>query len=87
MTTIDLRTLEPRLENWACAQRFPGYGGPDIASAEGRCRQGSWRELRASSHLMLLNHKFAAALAKLRNAERVAADELEAIWEHVKAAI
>lgn len=44
--TMDLRTLEPRLENWARAQRFGGYGGADIASAEGRYRGGGWRELR-----------------------------------------
>jgi hypothetical protein len=44
-------------------------------------------ELPRESHLMLLEAKFANALAKLRNAERVSVDELEAIYVHIKAVI
>jgi hypothetical protein len=43
--------------------------------------------LPRESHLMLLEAKFANALAKLRNAERVSVDELEAIYVHIKAVI
>jgi hypothetical protein len=43
--------------------------------------------LPRESHLMLLEAKFAAALAKLRNGERVFIDELDAIYTHVKAVI
>lgn len=48
---MDLRMLEPRLENWARAQRFGGFGGPDIASAEGMYRGGR-RESRTSPPLI-----------------------------------
>lgn len=43
--------------------------------------------LPRESHLMLLEAKFGAAVEKLRNAERIAVAELEAIWEHIKAVI
>lgn len=43
--------------------------------------------LPRESHLMLLEAKFAAALAKLRNAERVSVDELESIYTHIQAVI
>lgn len=43
--------------------------------------------LPRESHLMLLEAKFANALAKLRNGERVFIDELDAIYTHVKAVI
>lgn len=45
---MDLATLEPRLENWARAQRSSGYEPGRAASAEGRWRGGGWRELRAA---------------------------------------
>ncbi|MFM0101984.1 hypothetical protein PQR01_00350 [Paraburkholderia rhynchosiae] len=45
---MDLRTLEPRLENWARAQRSSGYSPGRAASAEGMWRGGGWRELRAA---------------------------------------
>lgn len=38
-------------------------------------------------HLMSLEAKFASALAKLRNAERVSVYELESIYVHIKAVI
>jgi hypothetical protein len=44
-------------------------------------------ELPRESHLMLIEAKFANALAKLHNAERVSVDELEAIYVHIKAVI
>lgn len=43
--------------------------------------------LPRESHLMLLEAKFGAAVAKLRNAERVAVDEMEAIWVHIQAVL
>ncbi|MEM5294229.1 hypothetical protein VSR82_07785 [Burkholderia sp. JPY481] len=44
---MDLRTLEPRLENWARAQRSSGYAPGRATSAEGMYRGGGWREARA----------------------------------------
>jgi toxin CptA len=44
---MDLRTLEPRLENWARAQRSSGYAPGRAASAEGMWRGGGWRETKA----------------------------------------
>ncbi|GJH31431.1 hypothetical protein CBA19CS91_01760 [Paraburkholderia hospita] len=43
---MDLRTLEPRLENWARAQRSSGYAPERATSAEGMYRGGGWREAR-----------------------------------------
>lgn len=43
--------------------------------------------LPRESHLMLLEAKFSAALAKLRNGERVFLDELDAIYTHVQAVL
>lgn len=36
---MNLRTLEPRLENWARAQLSGGWRGEDIGSIEGRYRK------------------------------------------------
>lgn len=36
---MDLRVLEPRLENWARAQLSGGFRGEDIGSVEGRYRK------------------------------------------------
>lgn len=44
---MDLRTLEPRLENWARAQRSSGYSPGRANSAEGMWRGGGYRELKA----------------------------------------
>lgn len=44
---MDLATLEPRLENWARAQRSGGYTPGRATSAEGMYRGGGWREVRA----------------------------------------
>lgn len=44
---MDLATLEPRLENWARAQRSSGYTPGRATSAEGMYRGGGWREVRA----------------------------------------
>lgn len=49
---MDLRTLEPRLENWARAQHSSGYAPGRAASAEGMWRGGGWRELKASGPLI-----------------------------------
>lgn len=43
---MELRLLEPRLENWARAQRSSGYSPGRATSAEGMYRGGGWRELR-----------------------------------------
>jgi hypothetical protein len=43
---MDLRALEPRLENWARAQRSSGYAPGRASSAEGSFRSG-YRESRA----------------------------------------
>jgi hypothetical protein len=49
---MDLRTLEPRLENWARAQRSSGYTPGRACSAEGMWRGGGWRELRPAAPLV-----------------------------------
>lgn len=49
---MDLRTLEPRLENWARAQRSSGYSPGRASSAEGMWRGGGWRELKPSAPLV-----------------------------------
>lgn len=43
---MDLHALEPRLENWARAQRSSGYAPATASSAEGMFRSG-YRESRA----------------------------------------
>jgi toxin CptA len=46
---MDLATLEPRLENWARAQRSGGFErGGSAESAESRYRAPGWREVRAA---------------------------------------
>lgn len=44
---MNLTILEPRLENWARAQRSSGYMPAGAGSAEGMYRGGGYREARA----------------------------------------
>jgi hypothetical protein len=64
-----------------------GTEGPPATQLAAQAEEPEVEPLSRDSHLMLLEAKFAIALAKLRNAERVAAEELDAIWQHVKAVI
>lgn len=65
----------------------PVVDGPVIETAAAEPVPEAAEPLPRESHLMLLEAKFGAAVAKLRNAERVAVADLEAIWEHIQAVI
>lgn len=64
-----------------------GTEGPPASQLAAQAALPEAEELPRESHLMLLESKFAAILAKLRNQERVAVDELEAVYAHVKAVL
>lgn len=64
-----------------------GTEGAPASQLAAQAAEPEVEPLPRESHLMLLEAKFSAAVTKLRNAERVAVADLEAIWEHVKAVI
>jgi hypothetical protein len=64
-----------------------GTEGPPASQLAAQAELPEAEELPRESHLMLMESKFAAILAKLRNQERVAVDEMEAVYAHVKAVL